>query len=62
VDLRLRHNTTTHRCPDHGADRAFRVEARRGNTVEGRLLVRMDGEWVEANVDGACGCGRLQTK
>jgi hypothetical protein len=27
---------------------AFGVEARRGRTDEGRLLVRMDGEWVEA--------------
>ena len=43
-------------------DIAFRVEARRGDTVEGRLLVRMDGEWVEANVDGGLRVRRLQTK
>jgi hypothetical protein len=45
-----------------GADIAFRVEARRGDTVEGRLLVRMDGEWVEADVDGGLRVRRLQTK
>ena len=45
-----------------GADIAFRVEARRGNVVEGRLLVRMDGKWVEANVDGGLRVRRLQTK
>jgi len=32
-------------------DIAFRVEARRCNTVEGRLLVHVDREWVEASVD-----------
>lgn len=41
--------------PDHGADKAFRVEARRGNTVECRLLVRMDGEWRERTSMAACG-------
>jgi len=45
-----------------GDDIAFRVEARRGNTVEGRLVVRMDGKWVEANVDGGLRMRRLQTK
>jgi hypothetical protein len=41
---------------------AFRVEARRGNRVEGRLLGRIDGEWVEADVDGGLRVRRLQTK
>jgi hypothetical protein len=42
-----------------GDDIAFRVEARRGNTVEGRLMVRMEGKWIEADVDGGLRVRRL---
>ena len=31
-----------------GADIGFRVEGRQGSAVTGRLMVRIDGEWVEA--------------
>lgn len=37
-----------------GADLAFRVEGRRGNTPVGRFVVRskVDGPWVEPEFDG----------
>jgi hypothetical protein len=31
-----------------GADVGFRMEGRKGATPVGRLVVRIDGEWVEA--------------
>ena len=31
-----------------GNDVGFRVEGRRGTAAVGRLLVRIDGQWVEA--------------
>jgi hypothetical protein len=33
-----------------GADVGFRVEGLRGNTPVGRIVVRVNGEWVEAEV------------
>ena len=45
-----------------GDDIAFRADARRGDMVEGRLMVRIDGKWVEANVDGGLRVRRLQSK
>jgi hypothetical protein len=30
-----------------GDDLGFRVENRRGNTVVGRFVVRIDGQWLE---------------
>jgi hypothetical protein len=30
-----------------GADLGFRVDSRKGNTPIGRLVVRIDGQWVE---------------
>jgi hypothetical protein len=38
-----------------GADVGFRVEGRQGGTPVGRLVVRMDGKWVEAVVGGGWG-------
>jgi hypothetical protein len=35
-----------------GPDVGFRIESRRGGDVYGRLVVRIDGEWVEVNVSG----------
>jgi hypothetical protein len=35
-----------------GADIGFRVEGRRGDAVLGRLMVRVDGKWVEADFAG----------
>jgi hypothetical protein len=35
---------------------------RRGGTVEGRLMVRLNGEWVEANVDSGLRMRQLQGK
>jgi hypothetical protein len=32
-----------------GSDVGFQVEARRGSAAIGRLMVRIDGEWVEAD-------------
>jgi len=45
-----------------GDNIAFRAEARRGDVVEGRLMVRIDGMWVEASVDGGLRVRRLQSK
>jgi hypothetical protein len=30
-----------------GNDVGFRVESRRGNTIVGRFVVRMDGRWLD---------------
>jgi hypothetical protein len=35
-----------------GPDVGFRVEAWRGSTALGQLLVRIDGKWVEADFAG----------
>jgi hypothetical protein len=35
-----------------GSDIGFRVESRRGSTPIGRLVVRVDGQWVEAQFAG----------
>lgn len=35
-----------------GNDLGFRIEGRRGDTVVGRLMVRVDGEWVDAEFGG----------
>jgi hypothetical protein len=35
-----------------GSDIGFRVESRRGNTPIGKLVVRVDGQWVEAQFAG----------
>jgi hypothetical protein len=35
-----------------GNDIGFRIEGRRGDTVVGRLMVRVDGEWVDAEFGG----------
>jgi hypothetical protein len=35
-----------------GSDVGFRVEAWRGSTPIGQLLVRIDGKWVEADFAG----------
>jgi len=32
-----------------GADLSFRIEARQGSTAIGKLLVRIEGRWVEAD-------------
>jgi hypothetical protein len=45
-----------------GEDIAFRVDTRIGNTVAGRLMVRIDGEWVEADVRGFPTIRRLDSK
>ena len=37
-----------------GADLGFRIEGNRGGTPVGSLVVRMNGQWVEAQV-GAIG-------
>jgi hypothetical protein len=31
-----------------GGDIGFRVESRKGSTAVGRLVVKVDGKWVEA--------------
>ncbi len=35
-----------------GNDIGFRIEERRGDTVVGRLVVRVDGKWVDAEFGG----------
>jgi hypothetical protein len=42
-----------------GSDIGFRVEARDGQALYGKLVVRIDGEWVEAKAAG--GAVRLET-
>ena len=36
-----------------GGDLGFRIEGLRGNTPIGRLVVRVDGKWVEADFGSA---------
>lgn len=36
-----------------GGDIGFRVEAHKGDTVVGKLVVRVNGKWVEAQMGGA---------
>lgn len=36
-----------------GGDVGFRVEGLRGDTPVGRLVVRVNGRWVEAELSGA---------
>jgi len=47
-----------------GNDIAFRVEQREGGRVVGRLMVRIDGKWVDADVmnSGRGGVVPLQSK
>lgn len=35
-----------------GEDVGFRIEGQRGNTVIGRVVVRVNGEWVETEPAG----------
>jgi hypothetical protein len=35
-----------------GEDVGFRIEAQRGNTVIGRVVVRVNGEWVDTESAG----------
>lgn len=35
-----------------GNDIGFRIEGRRGDAIVGRLMVRVDGEWVDAEFGG----------
>jgi hypothetical protein len=35
-----------------GTDVGFRVEGKQGNTPIGRIVVRIDGKWVEAQFSG----------
>lgn len=35
-----------------GADFGFRVEGNRGGTPVGTLIVKMNGQWVEAEIGG----------
>jgi len=35
-----------------GNDIGFRIESRRGDTIVGRLVVRVDGKWVDAEFGG----------
>jgi hypothetical protein len=35
-----------------GGDIGFRVEATRGETVVGKLVVRLNGKWVDAQLGG----------
>ena len=35
-----------------GEDVGFRIEAQRGNTAIGRVVVRVNGEWVETESAG----------
>ena len=43
-----------------GGDIGFRVEARNGGVPSGRLVIRVDGEWVEA--DFAVGIKKLTSR
>jgi len=43
-----------------GSDIGFRVEGRRGNVPIGRLVVRVDGQWVEPESTG--GVFKLSSK
>jgi hypothetical protein len=43
-----------------GSDLGFRVEARRGTTPVGRVVVRIDGQWREA--EWPTGPSRLTTQ
>lgn len=45
-----------------GDDIQFRVESRMGSRVIGRLLVRVDGQWVEADTTGGATLRRLQSQ
>ena len=38
-----------------GPDFGFRVEANQGGTAVGKLVVRIDGKWIEARVANAPG-------
>ena len=42
-----------------GPDLGFRIEERRGEAVYGRLVVRVDGQWIEVNVSGPSQLRRL---
>jgi len=35
-----------------GDDIGFRIESRRGDAIVGRLVVRVDGKWVDAEFGG----------
>jgi hypothetical protein len=43
-----------------GSDLGFRVEGRNGTTPTGRLVVRMNGQWVD--VESSAGVKRLSAK
>jgi hypothetical protein len=43
-----------------GNDLGFRVEGRNGSTPTGRLVVRMNGQWVD--VESSAGVKRLTAK
>jgi hypothetical protein len=35
-----------------GPDVGFRLESRRGEAIYGKVVVRVDGQWIEVNVSG----------
>lgn len=43
-----------------GSDVGFRIEGRRGSVAVGKLIVRIDGRWVETDFSG--GVLRLTTR
>jgi hypothetical protein len=42
-----------------GPDFGFRIEADQSGTPVGKLVVRVDGKWIEARVDAAPGLRRV---
>ena len=42
-----------------GADVGFRIEAEQGGVAVGRVMVRIDGKWIEARVGNVPGTRRL---
>jgi hypothetical protein len=45
-----------------GPDLAFWVERAEGNTAVGKLMVRLNGKWLEAKVSGSGGLVPLHSK
>lgn len=42
-----------------GADVGFRIEAEQGGVAVGRVMVRIDGKWIEARVGNVPGTRKL---
>jgi hypothetical protein len=38
-----------------GSDVGFRVEGQRGNVAVGTIVIKVNGEWVEADPNGVVG-------